>query len=64
LRHPHSDPFGFAENAVQHYSLSGSEADHASERMQTALYNSGLETGGLGGSSYCSYCADQMAKDD
>jgi len=56
--------YGFAEAAVRHYGLSGSEADEAFQRIQQALYRSGVDTGGSGESSLCSYHDAQAAKDD
>lgn len=58
------EPYAFAESVVGHYGLSGAKADHATEHIVKALYGCGIEIGSLGSSSYCCYCADQMAKDD
>lgn len=58
------DAYGLAEAAIGHYDLSDDEADRAAERIEQAVYGSGVETGDLDNSSVCSYCAAQMAKDD
>jgi putative GTP pyrophosphokinase len=58
------DPYGFAENAREHYRLSPRSADKVSERIVQAVYSSGVDTGDLDNASYCSYCAHHMAKDD
>ncbi len=58
------DAYGFAEAAMHHYELSGDEADQACERIEQALYSSGVDTGGLGDSAACSHCAAQLSKGD
>ena len=58
------DAYGFAEAAMHHYELSGDEADQACERIEQAIYSSGVDTGGLGDSAACSHCAAQLSKDD
>ena len=42
------DPFGFSEAAMYHYGLSGDEADQLCERIQDAIFGSGVETGAFG----------------
>lgn len=58
------DAYGFVEDAMHHYELSGDEADQAYERIEQAIYSSGVDTGGLGDSAACSHCAAQLSKDD
>lgn len=58
------DPFSFAEAAVQHYEISGDDADDAHERIETAIRASGVEIGGWGDGSLCAYHNEQAAKDD
>ncbi|MGH6922848.1 MAG: GTP pyrophosphokinase [Propylenella sp.] len=57
------DPYSFAEAAVQHYELSGDEADEVFERIEQAIMGSGVDVGGPDSSSVCSHCADKLAKD-
>lgn len=61
---PLVDAYGLVEAAIRHYDISGDEADRAAERIEQAVYGSGVDTGDLNDSSMCSYCAAQMAKDD
>lgn len=56
--------YGFAEGAMHHYELSEDEADLVWERIEKAIYNSGIDTGSLGGSTACSYCTALLSKDD
>ena len=56
--------YSFAEAAMHHYELSGDEADQAFERIEQAIYSSGVDTGGIGDSGACSHCAAQLSKDD
>lgn len=51
-----------AEALVEHYGLEGDEADEARERIDQAVFNSGVEVGGGGG--LCGYHADVMGRDD
>jgi hypothetical protein len=53
---------GFAEAVVEHYGLEGDDADEARERIDRAVFSSGVEVGGGGG--LCSYHADAMRKSD
>jgi hypothetical protein len=58
------DLYALAEAIVQHYGLSGDEADDAHKRIETSVLASGIETGGWGDGSLCAYHKDQVAKDD
>ena len=58
------EAYAFAEAAMYHYELSGDKADQACERMEQAIYGSGVDTGGLGDSAACSYCVALLSKDD
>jgi len=58
------DPYGFAEAAIEHYELSGDRADQAFQRIEEAIWQSGVDMGGENDSSLCSYHANQAAKDD
>jgi putative GTP pyrophosphokinase len=57
-------PYAFAEAAIQHYELSDPDASEAMNRIEQAIYNSAVETGGWNTSSLCSYHADRAARDD
>ena len=57
------DPFTFAESVVQHYELSDSEADIAA-RIDTAVRQCGVETGGWNNSSLCAYHDAAASKDN
>ena len=58
------EPYSFAEAAVQHYEISEREDADVSERIQTALYASGSETGGWTSETLCAYHYHQASKDD
>jgi ppGpp synthetase/RelA/SpoT-type nucleotidyltranferase len=51
-----------AEAIAEHYGIEGDEADEARERIDRAIFNSGVELGGGGG--LCSYHAEVMRRDD
>jgi hypothetical protein len=57
-------PFTFAEAAVAHYDVSEDDEVEVFQRIEQAIYRSGVDTGGSGVSSVCSYHADQAVKDD
>lgn len=57
-------PFSFAEAAVQHYQIYGENTDRVHGRVESAVYGSGVDTGGWESGSLCSYHADQAAKND
>jgi hypothetical protein len=57
-------PYAFAEAAIQHYELSDPDASEAMNRIEQAIYNSAVETGGWNTSFLCSYHADRAARDD
>lgn len=57
------DPFAFAESVVQHYDLPDSEADIA-QRIDTAVRQCGVETGGWNNSSLCAYHDAAASKDN
>lgn len=56
------DPFGFSEAAMYHYRLSGEEADRVCQRIQDAIFGSGVDTGGFGETDACSHCASVLRK--
>jgi len=58
------EPDTLSEAVVLHYELSEAAADNARERIANAIYSSGVETGGLGSSSRCSYCHAQDSRGD
>ncbi len=58
------DSYSFAENAVQHYDVSEAEIDDAHERIEAAIESSGVETGGWGSGSLCSYHNHQAEEDN
>lgn len=59
------NPYSFAEQAVQHYEISESEADDAFDRIENAVIGSSVDTGGWDGDgSLCAYHANQITKDD
>ena len=58
------DPSAFAEAVLKHYEISDDEADDIRERIEAAIRNSAVETGGWGDGSLCAYHNEQMAKDD
>ena len=57
-------PFTFAEAAVQHYDVPEGDEPEIFQQIQQAVYLSGVDTGGSGGSSMCSYHANLAVKDD
>ena len=57
-------PSSFAEAVVDHYGVSGAEADDASARIENAVRSSGVEIGGFDEGNLCAYHSEQAAKDD
>jgi putative GTP pyrophosphokinase len=57
-------PYSFAEAVVQYYNLTGKEADEVHARVEKALCNSGIETGGWGDGVFCAYHNEQVEKDE
>lgn len=55
------DAEAFAETAMKHYDV---EDDDIRERIEAAISNSGVDTGGWGDGSLCAYHNEQAAKDD
>lgn len=53
-----------AQELVDHYKLTGQEAEEAYAKFEERIWNSGVETGGLYGSSTCSSCRAAISKDD
>ncbi len=58
------DPSAFAETVLKYYEISDDESDDIRERIEAALRNSAVETGGWGDGALCAYHNEQMAKDD
>ena len=58
------DPSAFAEAVLKHYGVADDEAGNIRERIEAAIRNSAVETGGWGDGSLCAYHNEQMAKDD
>ncbi len=58
------DPSAFAEAVLKYYDISDDDADDIRERIEAAVRNSAVETGGWGDGSLCAYHNEQMAKDD
>jgi hypothetical protein len=57
-------PYAFAEAVLDHYGVSGDHADDLFPRIETAVQNSAVETGGWGTGSLCAYHYEQAAKDE
>ncbi len=57
-------PFSFAEAVVEHYGVSGADADNAHERVENAVRSSGVEIGGYEERNLCAYHSEQATKDD
>jgi hypothetical protein len=55
------DAEAFAKAAMKHYDV---EDDDVRERIEAAITNSGVDTGGWGDGSLCAYHNEQAAKDD
>jgi hypothetical protein len=53
-----------AEALADHYGLEGDEADKAAQSIESAVLNSGVETGDFHNSSLCCYHGDVMRRDD
>lgn len=58
------EPDALSEAFVHHYELPEAEAEDAYDRLVSAIYGSGVETGGPGNSSLCGYCNAQANRDD
>jgi hypothetical protein len=56
------DSEALAEAIIEHYELQDDEAGEARERIDRAIFNSGVEVGGGGG--LCSYHAHVMRRSD
>jgi putative GTP pyrophosphokinase len=57
------EPYAFAEAALEHYGLPDPDASEMMNRVEQALHNSAVETGGWDTSTLCSYHADRLDKD-
>ena len=58
------DASDFAEAALSHYRVPDDEADDIRNRINAAIRNSAVDSGGWGDGSLCAYHNEQMAKDD
>ena len=54
----------FAEAAMQHYEVSDVDDADISERIETAIQSSGVETGGWGDGSLCAYHDEKVTRAD
>jgi putative GTP pyrophosphokinase len=57
------DAYAFAEAAVRHYRVPRRKADDAFQRIEQAIYRSGVDTGGWSDSSLCTYHENRADKD-
>ena len=58
------DSYSFAESAVQHYEVPEDKGEELHQRIENALNNSGVDTGGWGDGSLCAYHNEQAARED